>query len=156
MEDNVPMLTVGNPADMLGIRSNRREGRFMGAGPRMQARSVTDTSLTELLDQTLRDPDSYEPGESPTSEDALKIARRLLADREVQKFPDASMAPFEGGILIVWKRADRDVTLLCAADRQKSYIYKGETENRNTVSELIRDVNRNALLQSLRWLYGIE
>lgn len=123
----------------------------MGAGPRMQGSIASP--LLDLVAQVLGDRHSYEEGEPPTAEAALSAAKDLLDDSEIQKVPDASVVPYEGGILIVWRSGDRHVRLFVSPAEEKSYIYESETKDQHTLnSRIIHSVNPANLKQSLDWM----
>src|SRR5689334_1051643 len=129
----------------------------MGAGPRMQG-SVAGAGLLDLVDQTIGDTNNYESGEPGTTDAAVSATKDVLDDSEIQQAPNVDIVPYEGGILVVWRKSDRHVRLFCSASTEhKSYIYESETKNKKTLSSRItHDVNRANLKRSLRWMQGIE
>jgi hypothetical protein len=110
---------------------------------------VMAANLRRLTDVMLAD--GYDDGFRRPTRAAFDAAWKLLVEAEesVSAAPPAAPAPVgDGGLLIQWQRADRQLFLAVPADPRESYVYLRGPEYRRT----IRELTGNALSSPLDWL----
>lgn len=90
---------------------------------------------------------------SPASVELVKAILYNLAEWGVERVPEPSVIPHQGGLQVIWKEGPRTVRLFCSDTM--GYIYSGIKEaGRRAEGTTSRDVTSALLAKQLRWLEG--